>query len=97
MKHAARFRKQKLPTPSPRGVPVFNSGRQATVFVVEPILETTEAITENAQEEKEQTPVLEHDIECPRCHDSMMLCSDFDSLYYVCEECDFCLYTIKKN
>jgi hypothetical protein len=89
---------QKLPTPSPRGVSVFNSDRQATIFVVEPILEPTEAIAENAQEdEEEQTPVLEHDIECPRCHDSMMLCSDFDSLYYVCEECDFCLYTIKKN
>jgi hypothetical protein len=27
----------------------------------------------------------------------MMLCSDFDNLYYVCEECDFCLYTIKKS
>jgi hypothetical protein len=64
--------------------------------VVESILESKEAIAD-VQEDKEQTPFLEHDIECPRCHDSMILCSDFDSLYYVCEECDFCLYTIKKN
>jgi hypothetical protein len=50
-----------------------------------------------AMEEKQQVQFMEHEIECPRCHDSMLLCSDFDSLYYVCEECDFCLYTIKKN
>jgi hypothetical protein len=48
-------------------------------------------------EEKPQAQFLEHEIECPRCHDSMVLCSEFDNLYYVCEECDFCLYTIKKN
>ena len=47
-------------------------------------------------EGQEQVPSLEHEIECPRCRDSMTLCSDFDSLYYFCEECDFCLYTIKK-
>ena len=52
-----------------------------------------------AEEEENQGEVefLEHEIECPRCHDSMMLCSNFDNLYYACEECDFCLYTIKKN
>ncbi|MGA8844050.1 MAG: hypothetical protein WB511_10740 [Nitrososphaeraceae archaeon] len=43
------------------------------------------------------SPSLEHDIECPRCYNIMTLCSDFDSLYYMCEECDFCLYTIKKS
>lgn len=48
-------------------------------------------------EEKQQMQFMEHEIECPRCHDSMELCSDFDNLYYVCEECDFCLYTIKRN
>jgi hypothetical protein len=48
------------------------------------------------EEQENLVPFLEHEIECPRCHDSMMLCSDFDNLYYVCEECDFCLYTIKK-
>ncbi len=54
--------------------------------------------TENAVGEQENlVPFLEEEIECPRCHDSMMLCSDFDNLYYVCEQCDFCLYTIKKS
>jgi hypothetical protein len=43
------------------------------------------------------SPSLEHDIECPRCYNIMTLCSDFDSLYYMCEECDFYLYTIKKS
>jgi ribosomal protein S27AE len=49
------------------------------------------------EEEKKQAKFMEQEIECPRCHDSMVLCSDFDNLYYVCGECDFCLYTIKRN
>lgn len=59
------------------------------------ILESSPIIAEEQQEE--EIPFLEHEIECPRCHDNMILCSDFDNLYYVCEECDFSLYTVKKN
>ena len=40
---------------------------------------------------------LEVEIECPRCHDDMTLCSEFDGLYYFCQQCDFCLFTLKKN
>ena len=47
-------------------------------------------------ERKNIPEVIENEIECPRCYDTMTLCSDFDSLYYVCEMCDFYLYTIKK-
>ena len=36
---------------------------------------------------------LEFEIECPRCYDSMTLCSDFDSLCYFCEQCGFSLHT----
>ena len=36
---------------------------------------------------------LENEIECPRCHDIMTLCSHFDCLYYKCEECYLPLYT----
>lgn len=61
--------------------------------VVETKLEAELAVEE---EEQEQIPALEHEIECPRCHGSMALCSDFDILYYACDECDFTLYTIKK-
>ena len=39
---------------------------------------------------------IEHEIECPRCYDTMILLSDFDSLYYSCEECGFLLYTVKR-
>jgi len=50
----------------------------------------------NQQEgERKITETIEHEIECPRCYNIMTLCSDFDSLYYLCEECDFSLYTIK--
>jgi hypothetical protein len=35
---------------------------------------------------------VEHEIECPRCHDIMTLQSEFDRLGYICEECDFLLY-----
>lgn len=66
-----------------------------TRIVVETKLET-ELAEQGQKEQEEQVPVLEHEMECPRCHDSMALCSDFDSLYYVCDECDFTLYTIKK-
>jgi hypothetical protein len=69
--------------------------------LLEPKLEVEELIVADAvvseEEESQQMQFMEHEIECPRCHDSMELCSDFDSLYYVCEECDFSLYTIKKN
>ena len=36
---------------------------------------------------------LEFEIECPRCYDNMTLCSDFDGLYYFCEQCGFLLHT----
>ncbi|HYA83697.1 MAG TPA: hypothetical protein VEH06_09660 [Candidatus Bathyarchaeia archaeon] len=36
---------------------------------------------------------LEFEIECPRCYDKMTLCSDFDGLYYFCEQCGFLLHT----
>jgi hypothetical protein len=35
---------------------------------------------------------VEYEIECPRCHDIMMLSSQFDRLCYLCEECSFSLY-----
>lgn len=47
----------------------------------------------------QQKPVredIENEIECPRCYDMMTLCSDFDNLYYLCDSCEFCLYTIKR-
>jgi hypothetical protein len=41
------------------------------------------------QTEKELTiPDIEQEIECPRCNDIMALSSDFDRLYYFCEECN---------
>jgi hypothetical protein len=69
-------------------------------FMVEPTLEIEKVMPASMKAKEAQenlVPFLEHEIECPRCHDSMMLCSDFDTLFYVCEECDFCLYTIKKS
>jgi Zn finger protein HypA/HybF involved in hydrogenase expression len=36
---------------------------------------------------------IEHEIECPRCHDIMTLSSsEFDKLGYFCKECSFSLY-----
>jgi hypothetical protein len=34
---------------------------------------------------------MEHEIECPRCADMMILSSQFDRLGYVCQECDLLL------
>ena len=46
--------------------------------------------------EQEKYTDIEHEIECPRCYDIMVLLSDFDSLYYSCEQCGFILYTMKR-
>lgn len=44
------------------------------------------------QTEKELTiPDIEQEIECPRCNDIMALSSDFNRLYYFCEECNLSL------
>ena len=55
---------------------------------------------EKAKEEpvsKEQDLSIEQEIECPRCHDVMTLCSEFDRLGYFCEvnysrRCSFSLH-----
>ena len=57
-------------------------------------LETAE---EGQLQEQETYTDIEHEIECPRCNDTMVLLSDFDSLYYSCEECGFILYTMKRT
>jgi hypothetical protein len=35
---------------------------------------------------------IEQEIECPRCHDIMILSSEFDRFGYFCDECSFLLY-----
>ncbi len=35
---------------------------------------------------------LENEIECPSCQNDMTLSSAYDSPYYGCDECNFCLY-----
>jgi hypothetical protein len=44
-------------------------------------------------EQKEQTVLteLDNEIECPRCNETMELCSNFDRLLYSCESCSFLL------
>jgi hypothetical protein len=45
---------------------------------------------QNVEEDK-SIKDLEQEIECPRCYDVMTLSSNFDSIGYVCQECDFLL------
>jgi len=65
-------------------------GNLLTEVQKEEISQPSESIIQ-IQEEKNNLGV-EHEIECPRCHDIMILQSEFDRLGYVCEECDFLLY-----
>ncbi len=58
----------------------------------EEITQPSEAIT---QIEEKNNLGVEHEIECPRCHDIMTLQSEFDRLGDACEECDFLLCFIK--
>jgi ribosomal protein S27AE len=55
-----------------------------------------ETAGEGQLQEQEAYTDIEHEIECPRCYDTMVLLSDFDNLYYSCEECGFILYTMKR-
>jgi hypothetical protein len=55
----------------------------------EEISQPSDTIT---QVKEENNLGVEHEIECPRCHDIMTLQSEFDRLGYACEECDFLLY-----
>ena len=52
----------------------------------------SESIKQTKEEKSNNNLEVEHEIECSRCHDIMTLLSDFDSLCYRCEECDFLLY-----
>ena len=54
--------------------------------------EPSESIKQIKEEKTNNNLEVEHEIECPRCHDIMTLLSDFDRLCYRCEECDFLLY-----
>jgi len=49
---------------------------------------------QNEEEEKEQTLMrdIDREIECPRCHDIMILSSDFDRLGYLCHDCNLSLF-----
>jgi Zn finger protein HypA/HybF involved in hydrogenase expression len=49
-----------------------------------------------AEEKSVQVGELEYEIECPRCSDTMTLCSGFDYLYYSCEDCGFVLSDLRK-
>lgn len=64
-----------------------------SVLGAEKLMTMSSAIKHQSQ----QGQFIEHEIECPRCHDTMALCSDFDTLFYICQECDFYLYAIKRN
>ena len=65
----------------------MNKGEMESQFIVR---------AGNQQEaERKISDTIEHEIDCPRCYNIMTLCSDFDNLYYLCEDCDFSLYTIK--
>ena len=85
-----------MPPPSKvlQGLRIANS---LLFFMIDPSIEVENVVLEeSATAEADQVSFIEHEIECPRCHDTMLLHSQFDNLYYVCDECDFCLYTIKK-
>jgi hypothetical protein len=47
--------------------------------------------TEDDNRERKMLQDLEQEIECPRCYDIMVLSSNFDSLYYFCQECSLSL------
>ena len=51
----------------------------------------TPILIEDEENSDERLKNIEQKIECPRCNDIMTLTSDFDTLGYVCQECDLLL------
>ena len=48
-------------------------------------------VSETIHKETDNNSELETEIECPLCQ-SIMIFSVYDSPYYGCDECNFCLY-----
>ena len=84
--------------PSYHSVPCFKSSKSASLMMTKnrrsgQQLERPQfdfKITETIHEETDNSE-LETEIECPSCQ-SIMTLSAYDSLYYSCNECNFCLY-----
>jgi hypothetical protein len=72
--------------------------RQSRAKLVPPKTEPEKQVLETLEEasipEQKEQPVLtelDNEIECPRCNETMELCSNFDRLLYSCESCSFLL------
>ena len=55
------------------------------------VLETIEESIVLEQKEEPTLPELDMEIQCPKCNETMELCSSFDKLVYSCESCSFLL------
>lgn len=69
----------------------MSKSRRRSKLLIE-VEEKPQHILEAKVETSKNNLTIEQEIECPRCHDTMALSSDFDRLGYVCEECGFLLY-----
>jgi len=72
-------------------IAAMSKSRRRSKLLIE-VEEKPQHIIETKEENSKSNLTIEQEIECPRCHDMMALCSNFDRLGYVCEECDFLLY-----
>lgn len=73
-------------------MPSSRSRSKLLTEVQKELSEPSESIKQIKEEKSNNNLEVEHEIECPRCRDVMILLSDFDRLCYRCEECDFLLY-----
>ena len=72
--------------------------RQSRTKLVPPKTEQENQVVEileesSIPEQKEEPGLSELDMEiqCPKCNETMELCSSFDKLVYSCESCSFLL------
>jgi hypothetical protein len=77
---------------------VLDMSRQSRTKLVPPeeyqALKTLEESSVPEQKEESALSELDMEIQCPRCDDTMELCSSFDKLVYSCESCSFVLKCI---
>lgn len=68
-------------------------GRSKLLMEVPKELYQCPEYTIQTEEEKNNSNLeIEQEIECPRCHDIMILCSNFDRICFLYGECKFPLH-----
>src|SRR5919112_5947810 len=78
-------------SPSPLSISWYKYHDRTFDIMSTELLSPSQDFSSQAAEEVQIVENLQQEIDCPRCSDSMTLTSDFDGLFYFCQECQLSL------